>query len=176
MKPRHRLKLAPERAPRPARGNPFARDATPIASEHVVLSLSGDERLTIELTHMLVRHAHVVHPIAVTAHLSEAPARLLEAFGESGACSTLDAGDSFVGARFNPDGVRAWLGRLPRGAWVIAAGDAARAMLEPTFSLTLGARYDAAAPPTDLWLGQSSEPVAAALVDALRAATKGVKR
>ena len=84
-----------------------------------------------------------------------------------GACAVFDA-DHFVGDLNEPAAVQAWLDGLPRDAWVLAVGAAASARLVPTFLVGLGRRHEMAAATTDLWLGQSSEVVAGALVEALR--------
>ena len=108
-------------------------------SERVVLAIRGEGPLLLAFRSAVQSHA-------------------------KGACAVFDA-DDFVD---NPPALQAWLDALPRDAWVLAVGERACSRLAPTFLVGLGRRHEAAAATTDLWLGQSSDIVAAALVEALR--------
>jgi hypothetical protein len=76
--------------------------------------------------------------------------------------------DKFVGGS-ERESLQMWLEKLPGEAWVIAAGSDACGLIAPTFSVGLGKRHEMAAGATDLWLGQASELVAAAIIGAGRA-------
>jgi hypothetical protein len=114
----------------------------PLATERVVLGVVGDDAQA---------------RVFVAALLARA----------TGAHVVLEAGH-FVG---DDDALKAFLDEQPRDAWVLTVG-AASARVRPTFLVGLGGRHEMAAVATDLWLGQSSEVVAGALVEALLSSTK----
>jgi hypothetical protein len=160
---RHRLPLAPER---PARNTEARRAPTesPLTSERRVLAVSGDDALVLAFTRQLVAAGHSVGALAVVTSLplhTSAPS----SFRAAGAAAVLALDDSFVGGSKH-DALRAWLEELPRGAWVITAGNDACRLIAPTFSVGLGKRHEMSAAATDLWLGQASELVATALIEA----------
>jgi hypothetical protein len=140
---RHRLPLAPLKPPRALA--PRATSPVPqVETDRIVLAVIGRDSELRAFVAALVASAQ-------------------------GACAVLDA-DSFVGGALEPSALQTWLRELPRDAWVIAVGESACARFRPTYTVGLGTRHDMDAAATDLWLGQSSALVAAALVAALRIA------
>ena len=137
---RHRLPLAPLKPPR-AFASTAAAPVPRLETDRVVLAVIGHHTEVLAFVEALMASA-------------------------AGACAVLDA-DTLVGGVLEPSALQTWLGELPRDAWVIAAGESACARITPTYSVALGMRHDMGAAATDLWLGQSSALVAAALVAAL---------
>ena len=140
--PRRRLPLAPAQPDR----RPVARSVDAgarLAIGRVVIAVTGDDAQVLAFV------------------------RALHARAQDG-CVVIGS-DSFVGGEPS-EALRERLQAMPRHGWVVAAGEAAALRIAPTFSIGLGARHRAASETTDLWLGQSSEVVADALVEALRGA------
>lgn len=133
-----------------------------------MIAVSGHESLAIAFVQQLLAAARAHRAVGVATSLSP-HAGTPAVFCAAGACSGLAVDDSFVGGSAR-DALTAWLRELPRDAWVIAAGSGACGLIVPTFSVALGKRHETPAATTDLWLGQGSELVAGALVEALRTA------
>jgi hypothetical protein len=164
-RPRNRLPIAPER-PERAPASEHARSAAqPLASDRIVLAVSGHESLSIELVQQVLAAAREHSSVGVVTSLSP-HAGTPSVFRAAGACAALATDDSFVGGQAG-DVLKAWLSELPHDAWVITVGRDACALIAPTFSVGLGKRHEMAAAATDLWLGQSSVLTAAALAHAL---------
>jgi hypothetical protein len=139
--------------------------AAPLASERVVLAVSGHKELSITFVQQLLAAARERSAVGVVTSLSP-HAGTASVFRAAGACAVLATDDGFVGGQAD-DALKAWLSELPQGAWVITVGRDACALVAPTFSVGLGKRHEMAAAATDLWLGQSSELTAAALANLL---------
>jgi len=162
---RRRLLLLPER-PERAPGVPAAAGpADALKTKRVVIALTGEQGPVLAFANELVMRAQGV---AVVTGLSPAAGR--GSFSQAGACSTLDVSDDSVGGASSQSQRQRWLDELPREAWVLAVGATAGALFEPAWRIGLGRHHETAA--TDLWLGQSSELVAAGLVEALRGASE----
>jgi hypothetical protein len=145
-----------------------ARAAAPqLASDRIVLAVSGHESLSITFVQQLLGAAREHRRSSVGVVTSLSPhAGTPSVFRAAGACAALATDDSFVGGRA-AGALKDWLSELPRDAWVIAVGRDACALIAPTFSVGLGKRHEMSAAATDLWLGQSSELAAAALANVL---------
>lgn len=163
MAHRLRLPLAPERPARTTEPS-AAHSAVPaLATDRVVLALRGDEALVLVFAQQLIAAGRPGRALAVVASLPIHTAAA-SSLRSAGAVAVIATDDSFVGEA-KLDVVRAWLNELPREAWVITAGSDACRLITPTFSVGLGRRHEMAAAATDLWLGQASNLVAAALVE-----------
>lgn len=146
MSTRHRLPLAPTQPAQNVRTSRATGSSPALVSERIVLAVTGEDALVRAFVAVLVARAE-------------------------GSCAVFVA-DQRVGDEDGLTATQAWLDQQPRDAWVLAVGEDARARLQPTFLVGLGRRHETSAATTDLWLGQSSEVVAGALVHALRSRTK----
>lgn len=133
-----------------------------------MLAVSGDDALTLAFAQQLVVAARGSRALAVVTSLplhTSAPS----SFRAAGVASVLAINDDkFVGGS-ERESLQSWLDELSDEAWVIVAGSDACRLIAPTFSVGLGKRHEMAAGATDLWLGQASELVAAAIIGAGRA-------
>ena len=145
--PRQRLPIAPVQ---PVRVRPGARAVDPasrITLGRVVIAVRGDDAQVLAFVRALRARAEDAWVIGP---------------------------DSFVGGEA-AHASRERLDSMPRHAWVIAAGEPAASRITPTFTIGLGDRHAMASETTDLWLGQSSQVVADALVEALREALSAAR-
>lgn len=133
-----------------------------------MLAVSGDDPLVRAFAQQLLATSGSGCALAVVTSLplhTGAPSL----FRAAGAASVLAINDDkFVGGS-QRESLQMWLDELPGDAWVIAAGSDACRLIAATFSVGLGKRHEIAAGATDLWLGQASELVAAALIRTGRA-------
>jgi hypothetical protein len=133
-----------------------------------VLAVSGDDALVLAFAQQLVAAGRSGGALAVVTSLplhTTGPSSLRAA----GAAAVLAINDDkFVGGS-QRESLQTWLDELSGEVWVIVAGSDACRLIAPTFSVGLGKRHEMAAGATDLWLGQASELVAAAIIGAGRA-------